>query len=211
MSMLKINYGKTIAVVDCKYYPEKDCIAGTLYLYNARNPKDVIYKANLALCLADIRKQVRSMLNNRVGWSWKQLKRSASKIVKRVGSKQFLRDIHKIATDPRIAKVAALSGTIYPPLGISYAAVRGGAALLDGVTKGDPEAQAKLVNIAEQAREGNIEAVKLARALSAMYKAKQSGTDISGWAYNLPFRSAPPAGKSRSIYARGLLAAPAGR
>lgn len=192
-----------------------------------------IWSGKLCLPLAGLRGQIHQALtrwHNRQhgsaaikGFSWGDLVKSAHKIAEKVGAKKLISKTKEILSDPRFAKGMALASTIYPPLGISYAAVRSAAKLVDEARSGVEGATEKIATvkaIAEQAlakaqrgltlSKRDLNAIKSTRAMSALYRAAKDGHDIQGWAFNLPYRNvseaqaAPRVFPMRSRYQDGM-------
>jgi hypothetical protein len=137
-----------------------------------------------------------------VGWSFSSVKRKARLVTNRVAIKKVLRDVTKIASDPRLQKIANAAATIYPPLGIPASIAVKAAQLYQSAQAGDPEAKARIVNIVREADAGSTPAQKVARAVAVFSAADASGASVSGWIdnmrrgwmVNIPYRSNMAAG-----------------
>jgi hypothetical protein len=179
---------------------------------------------HIKICLTPIRQAVFSKLNNTVGLSWGSIKRSAKRVASKVGKKKFLLQVKAIVEDPRFAKAMTAAGSVYPPLGITYAGVRVAASLVDKAAAKDPEALQKLAELKAMALDGDMSAAKAMRAVTMLYEMKKSsGVQISGWAddlYQGAIRSgfvtvdAPPErsnflNKVRGFYRKGIIEASA--
>ncbi len=140
----------------------------------------------LTLPIARIRAEVFRSLGNRTGWGIKDIVKSAKKVAKKVGVKRLVAQVKSIVNNPAFQAGMKAAGSVFPPLGISVAAVSKAAAIVDGVKARDPAAIGKVKELAELAKGGDPAAAKALHALSAIYQAsEESGESVSGWAYDL--------------------------
>jgi hypothetical protein len=167
----------------------------------------------LALPLGRIQKRVLKYLANNTGWGWSDIKKSARSITSKVGAKRMAKLVNKIVTDPRFKSGMGFAGTIYPPLGISYGAVRASANIITAARQGDVKAQEAIITIADRAKAGDPKAAKIARAMMSINQVAKKGADVSGWAWNLPYRGnveaasfdkSNPFHAARKMYHEGL-------
>jgi hypothetical protein len=119
--------------------------------------------------LHGIKKAVIRQLNNRLGWSLSSAIRSATSIASKMGLKQVLDSVNTALKIPGVKGLVSM----VPGLGISITALQQGSALLDSVTSGNVKSQAKLAKIAMLAKSGNPAAIKLRKALRALYLNKK--------------------------------------
>lgn len=189
------------ASVVAKYSKESDAIVAKMIVGGQTR--------YLKINLRPIRSVVLNALSNQVGWSWRDVKRSATKLVRKVGSRKLLNQVTKVLNDPRFAKGMALASTVYPPLGITYGAVRASAKLVDAASSGSGGALERIQKIRTLAESGNIEALKTVRAMNSMYQAKKTGADIGAWYDSIVAQNANPdrpnlITKSRGFYSTGM-------
>lgn len=189
---MQYNIGNDLAL-NADIYQEGNKLCALVAIY-----KNGSKQKSFTLCvpMGKIQKRVLSFLANNTGWGWSDVKKSAKGIARRVGLKQLARRIKTIASDPRLrsslSRAAKIATQIYPPLGITYAQIQGAAKLLESARKGSINAQDQLSQIADMAKEGDLKSAKVARAMMIMNQAAKKGHNISGWAFNLPYRSGPP-------------------
>lgn len=188
------------------YDNETDCILGTLASKGGE-------RRFIRVEMAPIRSAAKTMLSNRVGWSWSQIKQAAKSVAKKVSSKQVWGKVNDILNDPRFAKGMSMASSFVPGLGLTYGAVRAATDLVVKVRAGDPAAIAKANEVIMEAQAGNPTAQKAADMLARLYEASKSGVDISGWALNLGHQSPvahsldylqSPFAKLRYLYGLGL-------
>lgn len=169
---------------------------------------------NLALPLGRIQKRVLKHLANNTGWGWGDIKRSAKSITAKVGVKRMGKLVNSIITDPKFKAGMGLAGTIYPPLGVTYGTIQISANLLTDARAGNLDAQAKIMNISDMAKAGDVKAAMYARTMMVLNQAAKKGANVSGWAYNLPYRSnitamsldpKNPFHVARSMYHEGMM------
>lgn len=173
--------------VDCKF-GQKDNTAICVCTVSDMDGR-LLKRFSLSMPLGKIQRKVLSYLANKTGWGWSDVKKSAKRVVKKVTSKKFHQQVNAILNNPKVKSSLAIASTIYPPLGITYATVQQTSNLLMAARGGDPAAQATVVKLAEMAATGDPKAVKISKAMIAMNQMAKEGADVSGWAYNLPFRT----------------------
>lgn len=191
------------AILKAKYSSESDSIIASLQVRGSTK----YFKINLR----PIRSIVLNALNNQVGWSWRDVKRASKKLVKKVGNRKLLTQVTKIMNDPRFAKGMAMASMVYPPMGITYAAVKASAKLVDAASSGNGNAIERIKKIKALAESGDLEALKTVRAMGSMNEAKKSGANIGHWADSLVARNANPQrpnviNKARGFYSTGMTA-----
>jgi hypothetical protein len=143
------------------------------------------------------------------------VKKAARRVVQKVGSRKLWNRVNDIISDPRFAKGAAMASVFFPALGVSYGAIRSASELVISARNGDTEAQTKIVEVVDKAKEGNPTAQKAAALLSKLYAASSTPSGyatVSGWIES-PYRgiieaslSYPksPLGTMRYLYKRGM-------
>jgi hypothetical protein len=189
------------AILVAKYSAESDSIIASLRMRGQAR----YFKINLQ----PIRSIVINALNNQVGWSWRDVKRASKKLVKKVGNRKLLSQVNKIMNDPRFAKGMALASVVYPPMGITYAAVKASAKLVEAASAGNGSAIDRIKKIKALAENGDLEALKTVKAMGAMNAAKKGGANIGHWADSLVARNANPQrpnviNKARGFYSTGM-------
>jgi hypothetical protein len=122
-----------------------------------------------SLDIGGLKKAVIQQLNNRLGWSLSSAIRSATSIASKIGLKRVLDSVNTALKIPGVKGLVSM----VPGLGISITALQQGSALLDSVTSGNVKSQAKLAKIAMLAKSGNPAAIKLRKALRALYLNKK--------------------------------------
>ena len=175
-TIIVLTVGETSWYLKSLYDQESDSILARLVCPDTNTVREL--KVNLR----PIKEQVLEVLSNKVGWGWSDLKAVASKVVKKVGAKKLLKSVKSIVESPMFEKGMGIASTIFPPLGISYGAVKGAANLIDSVRKGDPDAQQKMIDIVALAKEGDPAAAKAVVALKAIYGATKTEQSAIGWA-----------------------------
>jgi hypothetical protein len=108
------------------------------------------------------------------------------KAVRKLATKRTLTQIARIVKDPRVTTSLEIASTIYPPLGISYGAVKKAAALTERIHKGDLKAQKQLMAIAVLAAKGDPAAEKARKAMLFLHRLKVAQkVNVAGWAEEL--------------------------
>ena len=172
--MNKLMYtGPHGEIVVIQFYVKGDTLAGKWFV---REDEDINtgYTTDHApryfsLDISGLKKTVIQQLNNRLGWSLSSAIKSATSIASKIGLKRVLNTVNAALKLPGASTLVSM----VPGLGLSIKALNQGAALLDSVSSGDVKSQAKLMNIAKLARSGNPAAIKLRKALRAVYMNKK--------------------------------------
>ncbi len=212
--IFKLKTPNFIAKVYTAYDRNTDQFKAVYRITNTKTGQ-LIRQGDFGVALKPIKEQVVALMNQRrsevggdveIGWSLRGALKTATKLGTKVATMRTLRTLKTIMTDPRFV---AAAGVVYPPLGVNIAMIKKGSAVLDAARAGDPTAKAKLAQVNALAYEGNPDAIKLRKALRAMYMAKAAGVDvnakISGWIYHKAYRA--DGETHRGTYARGLVAA----
>lgn len=163
-------------------------------------------KCVVGIQLQPIRRAVMNYLNYQTGWGWSSIKKAAGRITKKVGAKKLYRAVRKIAKDPRVLKGLTIASQIYPPLGITYAAVQKSAALLEAAKSGDLTASEKITQLVALAAQDNKKAAKVLAAMRAMRLAEKTGqiSSVMGWASQLTETEIGNQSGMFSAYYRGI-------
>lgn len=189
------------ASVVAKYSKESDAIIAKVV-----SGRNIRY---LKINLRPIRKLVLNSLSNQVGWSWRDVKKASGRLVRKVGSKKLLMQITKVINDPRFAKGMMAASTVFPALGITYAAVKASSKLVEAASAGDGNAIDRIKRIKALAENGDLDALRTVRAMGAMHEAKKGGADIGAWYDSIVAKNANPdrpnvITQSRGVYSTGL-------
>jgi len=141
------------------------------------------------------------------GWLH-SLARAVNPLAHKAALKALARHVEAIAEHPLFKKGMAAAGTLFPPLGVSYGAVRAGTELIAKVRAGDPEARGKLTAIAKLAAAGHPAALDttalLRNLLGIQAHAAAEGGGVAGapW-YSTPWQGVRPQ-PTRYLYWQGL-------
>jgi hypothetical protein len=139
------------------------------------------------------------------GWLH-SLARAVNPLAHKAALKSLARQVEAIAQHPLFKKGMAYAGTLFPPLGVSYGAVRAGTELIAKVRAGDPEARGKLTTIAKLAAEGHPAALDTTALLRNLLGIEPhgAGAAVSGapW-YATPWQGVRPQA-GRYLYWQGL-------
>lgn len=150
-------------------------------------------------------------------------RRAVRRLANRVAKNRLTARLERILSHPAAPLANEVAEQLVPGWGATYGAVRAAASLLRRAKRRDPEAAAKLAEVARDAGAGEprgVEAQQLlnrvARQLTAGDAAKGAGAgaagdNVGGWLFNTPYRSVfratlepSPGVVHRALYKGGL-------
>ncbi len=109
--------------------------------------------------LDDVRREVISLLSNRVGWGWGSIKKAAGKIAKKVAIKKIASAAYNVSK-----RALPMAKVLSPQLGLSISAVQRVTGIVQRAKAGSPKDRRQLAVIRRSAQDGNPTAAKLGAA-----------------------------------------------
>ena len=151
----QLNTGKAFIVADVRHVDTRS------HPYHTQTFKIV---ANLR----EIYREVQAAFSNSVGWNWKDIKKAANGVTKKVGLSRIVGVIKKVSED-----AATYGSAIYPPLGVTYNAIKQAGRLLKQAENGVVSAKRQIEGIRNLAEKGNKAAIGAARVLLVLNSARK--------------------------------------
>lgn len=129
-----------------------------------------------------------------VGFSFASIVKSGEKLARSIATSKVAKQISKIVNTPAGQSVIDWATHLVPGLGVTVDAARAGYNLIKKARSGDPVAVRKVAYIAELAADGDPKAMKAAEAMRKMnamlaQAGPRADAEISGWLWNVPYRS----------------------
>lgn len=180
-------YGGLIAKT---YITENSVLCADVFIVDKRVNPPHVRKGKIVVPLKPIAQESMSELSDKVGWGWSDIKKAAKAVARKVGAQRLYHVASKVAQD-----ASKYAGAIYPPLGVTYTALKKANDLLKDASSGSQKALKKIENIRKMAEKGNLAYAKAAKVLVALHEAgKKFDIDewlvaqVSGWYFNKPYR-----------------------
>jgi len=192
-----VSFNLGHAKVECRFYDqgENRCVD-----YKVKDSMgDTLAHGCLCVHVPTIAKHVVVSMgaDPKVGLSWKGMKKRVARYTHKATLRKLVRDVKKIAEDPRIQKSAMFAATIYPPLGVTYGTILAASKIADKVANGDPDAIEQVKKLNAMRKAGDPRATAEIKAIFVADRAKKAGYNVGawvdnirrGWLANVPYRT----------------------
>lgn len=211
---ISTNYGYVVTRIISDH---PDCLVATLKIVDTRvNPPQRRY-ARIYVTLPNIHREVVKCMSSKEvsdrvsGFDWKTLRKMARNTTRRIGVGRLLSAAKKVSSE-----ADSYGSAIYPPLGVTYNAIKRASRLLSDAENGSSSAIAIIQAIRSGAERGSQKHQKAAKVILSLYEASKKmdvnswlSSRVSGWGSR--YESSAPSSRSfvaptrsLSLYRSGL-------
>lgn len=190
-----------------------DCLVAVIKIVDTRVSPPQCRHARIYVTLQNIRREVvKSFVQEGLadpvsGLDWKDLRRHTRTLAKRVGAERLMNVVRKISNE-----ADKYGSAIYPPLGVTYNAIKKANRLLKKAAAGSTSAENILKAIRSGAERGNLAHQKAARVILTLFEASKNmnvdnwlSSRVCGWGVSdIPSRRFIAPSRSMSFYRSGL-------
>lgn len=213
--MQKFKVGTRYGFVIVRIISEHpDCLVAVIKVVDTRVSPPQCRYARIYVTLQNIRREVvksfmaEGLTDPVSGLDWKELRQHTRSLAKRVGVERLMNVVRKVSNE-----ADKYGSAIYPPLGVTFNAIKRANRLLKRAAAGSTAAENVLKAIRAGAERGSPAHQKAARVVLTLFEASKSmdiddwlSNRVCGWSVNnlAPNRRFVAPSSSMSLYRSGL-------
>ncbi len=158
-----------------------DCLVAVIKIVDTRVSPPQCRYARIYVTLQNIRREVvKSFMQEGLtdpvsGLDWKELRQHTRSLAKKVGAARLMNVVSKVSSE-----ADKYGSAIYPPLGVTFNAIKRASQLLKKAEAGSTAAENVLKAIRSGAERGNLAHQKAARVVLTLFEASKN-FDIDDW------------------------------